>query len=91
MKAKVYKNIDDPNVTKLEILDRDRKCMLCGATHNLEVHEIVPRSAFGSRTMYKCFSPENRITLCYVCHSTAHTREVKAKLKLIMKTMYSKE
>lgn len=78
----VYANlsIEEREQLNREILERDKKCVLCKSRHNLDVHEIIPRSAFGSKTMHICFSPKNRVALCRQCHSTAHTKEVREKL-----------
>lgn len=79
----VYKNIK--NIDNSLIIERDKECVLCGAKYNLQVHEIKPRSMFGSKTIHLCFIPENRITLCAQCHSIAHTRRIRQQLNEIQK------
>lgn len=54
----------DWNIRRNYVLNRDgHKCVKCGATQNLQVHHIVPRS--------QCIdhSESNLITLCVYCHS----------------------
>jgi 5-methylcytosine-specific restriction endonuclease McrA len=53
-----------------EVLRRDGwKCQSCGTMSNLEVHHKEFRSQSGAD------SEQNLITLCAVCHATAHCRE----------------
>jgi hypothetical protein len=50
-----------------EVLDRDaHECQNCGGGERLEVHHIRRERAGGADR------PENLITLCELCHSTAH-------------------
>jgi 5-methylcytosine-specific restriction endonuclease McrA len=50
-----------------QILRRDNwRCQSCGTTANLEVHHLQFRSHSGPD------SEENLITLCRVCHASAH-------------------
>lgn len=89
-KANVYRNVaEDMLQQNRDILERDGKCVLCMSRSNLEVHEIEPRSAFGSKTMHLCLSPRNRVTLCRTCHTTAHTRLIRNRLKQIIKDIYA--
>ena len=89
-KANVYRNVtEDLQQQNRDILERDGKCVLCMSRSNLEVHEIEPRSAFGSKTMHLCLSPQNRVTLCRTCHATAHTRLIRNQLKRVIKEIYA--
>jgi 5-methylcytosine-specific restriction endonuclease McrA len=55
--------------TRRAVLKRDNyRCILCGATRNLEVHHIVPRAEGGSNDL------ANLVTLCTACHDTTHDR-----------------
>lgn len=73
-------SIEEIQQSNREILGRDKKCVLCGSRRNLDVHEINPRSAFGSKTIHLAFEPKNRVALCRTCHSTAHTKAIRLKL-----------
>ena len=44
---------------------RDKKCIVCGSTENLQAHHCFVRAALSLRTR---FIPENGVTLCYRCH-----------------------
>lgn len=85
---KVYKNLDghgiDIEQQNRDVIERDKGCVICGVSKNLDVHEIIPRSAFGSKRMHLCFTMENRVTLCREHHAQAHTKEFRAKLISIM-------
>lgn len=49
------------------ILDRDgHKCFFCGATTNLHVHHMTPRSKGGTD------DPENLLVVCEKCHTWLH-------------------
>jgi 5-methylcytosine-specific restriction endonuclease McrA len=55
-----------PDITR-NIKERDgHKCTICGATHKLEVHHIIPLSK-GGRNI-----PINFTTLCHSCHRRKH-------------------
>lgn len=82
---KIHRNIID---NKQEILDRDKECVLCKVKSNLQIHEIKPRSAFGSKTIQMCFEPSNRVTLCVNCHMSAHTKSVRNLIKATMEIRY---
>lgn len=61
--------------TRLEVHIRDNfKCVLCGKK-GVQIHEIVPRSFFGTSTAWLCFAEKNRISLCPKCHEDGHTVE----------------
>lgn len=44
-----------------------KKCVLCGATDNLELHHIKPKSMGGSD------APENLVLLCSTHHKLLHS------------------
>jgi 5-methylcytosine-specific restriction endonuclease McrA len=55
-----------------QVLRRDGwRCQACGAMSNLEVHHKEFRSRLGND------SEANLITLCTVCHSSAHDVSLK--------------
>ncbi|MGE3798493.1 MAG: HNH endonuclease [Thermomicrobiales bacterium] len=50
-----------------QILSRDNyRCTACGATSDLHVHHIAPRSEGGSHEL------SNLTTLCFACHERLH-------------------
>ena len=56
-----------PPETRRAVLDRDgHKCFFCGATENLEVHHLLPRSQGGGDVL------ENLLTVCTKCHAWVH-------------------
>ena len=44
---------------------RDKRCIICGSTENLQAHHCFVRAAASLRAR---FVPDNGITLCYKCH-----------------------
>jgi len=55
----------------INVIRRDRgKCVICGEKA-CDVHEIISRSHFGTRTMHICLSMKNRVCLCRGCHEKA--------------------
>jgi hypothetical protein len=85
-KSDEYAILDEE--TRYEIHVRDKfLCVLCGK-RGVQIHEIVPRSFFGSSTMWQCFQPKNRISLCPACHSEAHTREERKRAMMVMSIKY---
>lgn len=70
-----------------EYLDRDRdfilwlfdsRCVRCGNTRALHIHEIVPISN-GKKTLHW----KNRIPLCWLCHSWAHDIGTKKSIPIL--------
>jgi 5-methylcytosine-specific restriction endonuclease McrA len=58
------KHPDDWQLRREFVLKRDgHRCTKCGATSNLQVHHIVPRSR------YVDHSASNLVTLCVRCHA----------------------
>jgi hypothetical protein len=60
--------------TYSEVVERDGgRCVVCGK-RQVEVHEIVPRSALpGEANENLLFSLRNRCVLCRNCHGNVHT------------------
>lgn len=56
------------------VLDRDKKCLRCGSTKNLNAHHLLPRSTHPEYAL----DPDNGIVLCNACHGMAHTGECSA-------------
>jgi 5-methylcytosine-specific restriction endonuclease McrA len=47
-------------------VERDGRCVSCGARNDLAAHHIIYKSLGGDDSI------ENLITLCFNCHSNAH-------------------
>lgn len=85
-----YRNVEiDIEQQNIEIMERDNGCVICGSRRNLDVHEIEPRSKFGSKRMHLCFVPENRVTLCREHHTLAHTKAMREQLKQYIEKLTS--
>ena len=55
-------------------------CEICGAI-SVDIHHIVPRSKFGSKTKELQDDFSNLIALCRKCHEKAHNEQIsKAEL-----------
>jgi 5-methylcytosine-specific restriction endonuclease McrA len=50
-----------------QVLERDRVCVICGATENLQVHHVIPARASGPTTA------ANLIVLCHDHHLETET------------------
>jgi SAM-dependent methyltransferase len=90
VKAKSYKDLSNllENTTRVTVVIRDgMECVVCGKT-GVHIHEIVPRSAFGKRTMQLCFDERNRVCLCPKHHEEAHTVEMRKSLLALLKEKY---
>lgn len=90
IKAKSYsqlKNLLDSRTRGIVLLRDNFSCVLCGKK-GVQVHEILPRSAFGKRTMHKCYMEKNRASLCPSCHEVAHTKQERSRLIKVMQVKY---
>lgn len=54
----------------------------------VDVHEVVPRSHFGAKTLDKCYEPRNRVCLCRDCHVRAHTLAARRAILRRMRERY---
>ena len=61
MKRTKWTDID--NKTRKYVLDRDKKCLICGSTYNLTLAHIFLSRAKGGKG-----SKDNLVTLCSKCH-----------------------
>lgn len=66
-KAKLIKKLKKQNFELWSqcVRLRDKKCIVCGSTENLQAHHCFVRAALSLRTR---FILENGVTLCYYCH-----------------------
>jgi 5-methylcytosine-specific restriction endonuclease McrA len=72
----------------LYIRHRDEKCMLCGATEDLQAHHCIVRKALGNATRWHI---NNGISLCYVCHLIEiHRNATKSTLEKYLKILNNK-
>lgn len=70
--------------SRIDVLTRDNySCFLCGKS-GVQVHEIIPKSAFGKSQLDKCFEPKNRVCLCPEHHGPAHTKDARTLLISLM-------
>lgn len=66
------------------------RCLLCGGRAT-DVHEILPRSFFGTTKQDKLFAENNRCCLCRRCHVNAHNDNIRKSLLAIMCKRYGYE
>jgi hypothetical protein len=48
-----------------KVRDRDKKCLMCGSTKNLQAHHYLKSKA---RSIKYRWDTRNGITLCFTCH-----------------------
>lgn len=88
-----YMRPKEDAATYYEVINRDIDkygvpiCISCGDRAD-DVHEIIPRSSFGSNGQKKCFSIDNRCCLCRTCHNVAHSDLWRGKLLHTMSKRY---
>jgi 5-methylcytosine-specific restriction endonuclease McrA len=74
--------------TRAKVIRRDKgRCVICGRVAH-DIHEIVSRSKFGTRTMNICFSERNRVCLCRKHHMWVQGNP--ARTAQLLKTMQKK-
>lgn len=56
-------------------------CEMCGSVAT-DIHHVIFRSKFGSKTKHERDAPNNLIALCRTCHDKAHGPEAQ-QYKLI--------
>jgi SAM-dependent methyltransferase len=86
VKAETYKDLSKmlDDATRNSVQLRDKFTCFVTGKKGIQVHEIVPRSAFGKRTMHLCFEERNLVCLCPEEHEKAHTV---AYRKMLIKMM----
>lgn len=86
-KARLRKEYD--LASRQDTADRDKsRCVICHAPAH-DVHEIIPRSAFGYDKSELLFNIKNRVCLCRDHHSLAHNFEMRCKLLNMLKKKYN--
>lgn len=65
--------------THVPVIRRDKgRCVLCGKKAH-DIHEIVSKSHFGTRTLAICYQVKNRVCLCRKCHQKVQGRRKYAR------------
>ena len=64
------------------------RCIRCGRKAD-DVHEIIPRSAFGKHNRDILFQIKNRCCLCRKCHEQAATDQRRGELLNILATLHN--
>jgi len=68
---------------------RDKgRCLNCGEPAT-EVHEIIPRSMAGNRTMERIFRIDNMCCICRQCHAKAANQKMRFRLLTEMQRRYN--
>ncbi|MEM5878756.1 MAG: HNH endonuclease signature motif containing protein [Candidatus Aenigmatarchaeota archaeon] len=77
--------------TRKKVQERDgNRCFLC-KKRPIHVHEIVPRSRFGTKQYETLFSVKNRVCLCPACHMEAHNYTKRIELLALLEEKYGYE
>ena len=66
---------------RLKIIERDKECVLCRSTNDLQVHHIEPWIDY----VEKRFDEKNCVVLCIRCHKRADNKHHQQKYKLMLK------
>lgn len=59
------------------VLNRDKKCRLCGTTQTLQLHHIEGRSRLKTNDVNNC------IMLCHKCHMWVHQHNTRQMVNLL--------
>lgn len=62
-----------PKHVRQEVLVRDRRCVICGSMHQIEIHHLVERSRLGMGV------DNNLVSLCRQCHRDIHNGDTGKK------------
>lgn len=88
-RRKGYRYYELDKSTKLQVLQRDRFCCRVCGDSPVDVHEIVPRSAFGSANKERCFVVKNRVCLCRLHHQEAHNYDKRVAMLEELRSVYN--
>ncbi len=79
------------SATRPLVIERDdHLCIYCGRLGK-NVHEIIPRSAFGKHGRQVCFEVKNRCVVCVKCHALCHNWEWRQLALLILQQRHGYE
>ena len=65
---------------RVEVMQRDAGCRVCGSTRDAEMHEIVPRSILRGRAPEAIYTTHNCLRLCggpKGCHAKVTAHEIR--------------
>jgi 5-methylcytosine-specific restriction endonuclease McrA len=79
-KNKVYVSSKTYN----EVLNRDKKCVLCSKPIDLQLHHVLTRGM----SRLNINNPKICVMLCYSCHQKATNRTIKKRLKDYLVNVY---
>jgi len=74
--AKRVHRADIVRAVRLQVMQRDTACRVCGSTHGAEMHELVPRSLLRGRPPEEIFTLTNCLRLCSRCHGQVTRHEL---------------
>ena len=61
---------------RLQVMQRDTSCRVCGSTNGAEMHELVPRSLLRGRPPEDIYNLVNCLRLCSRCHGQVTRHEL---------------
>lgn len=61
---------------RLQVMQRDTACRICGRTDSAEMHELVPRSLLRGQAPEDIYTTANCLRLCTRCHGRVTRHEV---------------
>jgi 5-methylcytosine-specific restriction endonuclease McrA/transposase-like protein len=70
----LYYSVTDLNIWSQFVVARDKECLYCGSTEDLQAHHINPKSTHPREAL----DPDNGITVCKGCHGRIHRGECSA-------------
>ena len=82
--SKRSKATDISNKVRKIVKDRDKYCVICGSSHNLEIAHYISRKHGGLGI------PENLILLCKQCHYNYDFTTQRNNLKMIIESYLSR-
>ena len=63
-----WRNTTEYHNWKKKVIERDKKCVICGSKEKLAAHHLDHASYFPNER----FKVSNGVTLCYKCHMNFH-------------------
>lgn len=74
--AKRKHRADIIRAVRVQVMQRDVACRVCGSTRDAEMHEIVPRSLLRGQPPEEVYTTQNCIRLCAQCHGKVQRHEI---------------